>query len=241
MEPVLEKIQAYQRTTWLPETEDRDGELNSSKFSGKPWLSENESWPKCGNCGKEMQLFVQLNLDELPPELGHEYGRGLLQMFYCTSSDPLCEDEGEAYFPFSKSTLLRVIDPTGQKAAANIEIPTRAIPDYFPAKAITGWTQSEDYPNTEELHTLDVELSDDDWDELVDTNYPRGGDKLAGWPAWIQGVEYPNCPVCGETMRLVFQVDSEDHLPYMFGDVGTGHITQCKKHLDQVAFGWACT
>lgn len=241
MASVLEKLQTYPRKAWIPKTEDQDGELTASKFSGKPWLNETESWPKCGNCGKEMQLFVQLNLDMLPPEVGQEYGHGLLQMFYCTSSEPLCEDDAEAYFPFSKSTLLRVVNPEDGKAAAAIEIPVGVIPDYFPAKTITGWAKTEDYPGIEESHELEIELSDDDWEDLVEENYPLSGDKLAGWPDWVQGVEYPNCPVCHQPMRLVFQVDSNDHLPFLFGDAGCGHITQCKTHLDQVAFGWACT
>lgn len=65
-------------------------------------------------------------------------------------------------------------------------------------------------------------------------------DKLGGWPAWVQGVEYPSCPRCGKRMVLVFQVDSEDNVPFMFGDIGCGHVTQCPKHKEVVAFGWAC-
>jgi hypothetical protein len=41
-------------------------------------------------------------------------------------------------------------------------------------------------------------------------------------------------------MWHVFQIDSEDNLPYMFGDVGCAHITQCPEHKEVVAFGWAC-
>ncbi len=67
------------------------------------------------------------------------------------------------------------------------------------------------------------------------------GDKLAGWPVWVQGMEHPSCPRCGRRMWLVFQLDSEDHLPFMFGDMGTGHLTQCPEHLEVVAFGWACS
>src|SRR3954452_18098318 len=115
MESILEKLQELKRSAWQPVTEDRDGEITESKFSGKPWLSETENWPKCGNCGKEMQLFVQLNLNKLPQELGGKFGSGLLQMFYCTSSDPMCEFEAEAYLPFSKSTLLRVVNLSAEK------------------------------------------------------------------------------------------------------------------------------
>jgi hypothetical protein len=41
-------------------------------------------------------------------------------------------------------------------------------------------------------------------------------------------------------MRLVFQVDSEDNVPHMFGDAGIGHLTQCPDHKDVLGFGWAC-
>jgi hypothetical protein len=66
------------------------------------------------------------------------------------------------------------------------------------------------------------------------------GDKLASWPAWIQNVEYPNCPRCARRMAHLFQVDSEHNVPFMFGDAGCGHITQCPEHKEVVAFGWAC-
>ena len=31
-----------------------------------------------------------------------------------------------------------------------------------------------------------------------------------------------------------------DALPFVFGDMGIGHITQCPEHKAVVAFGWAC-
>ena len=66
-------------------------------------------------------------------------------------------------------------------------------------------------------------------------------DKLAGWPLWVQGPERPRCPQCRSTMRVVFQIVSEDTLPIVFGDMGTGHLSVCPKHPDVLAFGWACT
>jgi hypothetical protein len=41
-------------------------------------------------------------------------------------------------------------------------------------------------------------------------------------------------------MVHVFQVDSEDNVPFMFGGSGCGYITQCPEHKEVVAFGWAC-
>jgi uncharacterized protein YwqG len=82
------------------------------------------------------------------------------------------------------------------------------------------------------------DIRDETLAETVAISEP--GDKLAGWPAWVQHTEYPACPRCGEQMILVFQADSEDNIPYMFGDVGCGHITQCPQRKDVMAFGWAC-
>jgi uncharacterized protein YwqG len=225
----------HNRKAWKPVTRKGDKIGSGSKFSGKPWLAKGETYPECQNCGKPMQLFLQLNLQDLPKPLLGEFGEGLLQMFYCTNSEPACEVDCEAFFPFAKSELLRVIQPKGEPQEIDEALPV----DSFPARTITGWKELNDYPNWEEAEQLGLELSDDEIEAMEDY-YPISGDKLGGWPNWVQGVEYPACPSCGETMRLVFQLDSEDNLPYMFGDVGCGHITQCKTHKEQVAFGWAC-
>ena len=226
----------HKRSAWKPLVVDNDGPLTASKFSGTPWLERADSWPRCLNCGKPMQLFVQLNLDELPEAVQGEFGHGLMQMFYCTSQEPLCEVDCEAFFPFAKSVLARIIQPEADvHYAENPEIDNP-----FPPRLIVGWEETDDYPNYEEGESLGVELEVNKYDELEEVGIPRSGDKLAGWPRWVQGVEYPNCPLCGEPMRLLFQLDSDDNLPYLFGDIGRGHITQCKNHKDQLAFGWAC-
>lgn len=237
MKEISSKIQPLARKAWIPIVEESDGEPAASKFSGTPFLAQSETWPDCPNCGKPMQLFLQLNLDELPEPVSNEFGKGLLQMFYCTSVNPLCEDDCEAYFPFAKSVLLRIIQLTGNAG----EMETPEIAGRFPPKLIIGWTEVDDYPNYEEIAKQGVELTDEEGDEWIKQEFPRAGDKLGGWPHWIQGVEYPDCRTCGERMRLVFQIDSEVNLPYMFGDVGCGHITQCRTHKDQLTFGWACS
>lgn len=224
------------RHAWIPVTSDKDGEPTDSKFSGKPVLKKGESWPACGNCGKPMQLFVQLNTSQLPADADVK-GKGYIQMFYCTSYEPHCEVDCEAFFHFSRSTLLRLVSE--EEATSDYTIP--AIDDKFPAKKIQDWDQVNDYPNWEEGSEEGFELSDDDHDLALDNEVgPRAGDKLGGWPHWIQGIEYPSCPECASRMDLVFQLDSEDNIPYMWGDSGAGHITQCKTHPHQLAFGWAC-
>ena len=228
-------VAALRRTAWIPLCEDGPGRVAQSRFSGIGLLRRDETWPECGNCGKPMQLFLQLSSDELPTDAEAPFGDGYLQMFYCTNSEPLCEVDCEGWEPFSSAKLLRVL-PSGKDYK---KIAASPVEDAFPSKVITGWKAVDDYPNWEELHSMSVALSDAELD-LLGEEYPQSGEKLLGWPYWVQGVEYPSCPTCGQQMRLLFQIDSESNLPYMFGDVGVGHITQCPEHLDVLGFGWAC-
>lgn len=241
---LLEKLQPLARPWWKPETADEDGLVTSSKFSGTPWLAADESWPTCPNCGKPQQLFVQLNTQELPAALQGSFGSGLIQLFYCTNPDPLCEVDCEAYFPFSKAVLARRIVPAGE--AASLTPPQGA----FAPKRITGWAQmGEELPGCSAsegwckaqgrpLNEVESEVLWDD--ENFEHFSAESGDKIGGWPHWVQDPEYPNCKLCRQPMALVMQIDSEDHLPYMFGDVGCGHLTQCPEHKDVLAFAWAC-
>ena len=200
-------------------------------------LLEGEKWPCCQHCNQPMQLFIQLSSEHLPKESGKPFGSGYLQVFYCTNWDKQCDVECEAFFPFSKSTLIRVVDFSPSSSSDDIKSPVK---DVFPEKEITAWVSKDDYPNWEELEKQGCSLSDEQSDYLCNQGYPLPKDKLLGWPYWVQSVEYPECPECGKRMELVFQIDSEDNIPYMFGDVGCSHITQCKDHKDKMAIAWAC-
>src|SRR5215204_5793111 len=232
------QLAPFERPAWLPVVKEGDGGgVADSKFAGTPWLGASEGWPVCPNCEKPLQFFLQLDLARLPAAVAGEYGTGLLQLFYCTNDETLCETECEAWTPFAKSMVVRLVAPTrGATRTAAVEVE-----DPFPPKRIVGWREVDDYPSWQEGETLGVELDTAAWDAMWESGSLRTGDKLAGWPYWVQDVEYPDCPECGRKMRLVFQLGSNDNLPYDFGDVGTGHITQCPEHKHVLAFGWACT
>ncbi len=233
-----ERLRPFERTAWVPEVVDGDGPPTVSKFSGTPALGLSEEWPRCGNCQRPMQLFVQLNGEDLPEAGAAGLVGGGLQWFYCTSEQPHCESECDAFFPHSRSTLVRLL-PAGSATSAQGAPP---LPGMFPPKRIVSWMTVTDLPIWDELEELGLELSDDETEALDRAGkLPKGGEKLAGWPFWIQGVEYPACRRCGRRMEMLFQIDSEQSLPYMFGDAGIGHITQCPEHRDEVAFGWACS
>lgn len=227
----------FKRKAWKPVTEAGDGDLKASKFSGIPWLGQGESWPDCECCQKPMQLFLQLNLATLPQDLAKKFGKGLIQLFYCIDSN--CEDSEESYLGNDTSMRVRLLSPDGDSASPS-ESPCE---DAFPPRLIRSWAPlPTEYPNFEELSVCHgIEVDEDLLDELEDVAFSYDGDKLYGWPSWVQGVEYGECEICSQQMELVFQIGSEDNLPYMFGDCGIGHISQCPSHPDQFKFGWACS
>ena len=236
---------------------------NCSRFGGVPLLGRNDDWPTCGRCSRPLNLLLQLNLATLP-KIDTPLTTGLLQVFYCTRMDfnegGYCDD----FEAFSPCHDLRILPDTTPLT------PARSIPEHiFPAMDIIGWEKFDDLPNGVEHDRLGLRYvydfqpgitsADVHWDAgnvhfygLISTNdgdedvasaiasaAPR--DKLGGWPAWVQGVEYPTCPKCKQEMEYFFQIDSEDNVPFMFGDVGCGHISFCRNHPDVLAFTWACS
>ena len=61
-----QKLSQFTRLPWNPVVQEGDGALLSSKFSGLPWLAQDEQWPICVNCEQPMQLLLQLNISEMP-------------------------------------------------------------------------------------------------------------------------------------------------------------------------------
>lgn len=235
LEQLKQKLSSVMRSAWKPIVQEGDGALTASKFAGKPWLSDEEGWPICPNCNKPMQLFLQLNLDELPESLGGKFGKGLLQFFYCTSSEPLCDCDCKGWEPFAEMKVVRIVQPI--PISAEVEIPQ--IENLFPAKLIKGWEEIDDYPS---WYECDIILDDEESVILSYHGIPEQADKLAGWPSWVQDVEYPNCPTCSQQMdQFVFQIESENNLPYMWGDAGAGYLLQCPEHKDKLAFLWQCS
>lgn len=225
-------LEPHLRTAWLPQCTEGEGEPRGARFGGRAWLPEGMQWPTCTSCGHAMHLFAQLPLAELPGEAPVP-DSGLLQLFYCTNSEPLCEVDLESYAPFGRAVVARIVDAEGPGRLGEAA-------SVYPAQAVVDWRPVLEPPGWEEADALGVELDDDTWDAVHEEGLPHAGDKWLGWPAWIQGVEYPECRTCGRAMALLLQIDSEDHVPYMFGDSGTGHLMVCPDHPAELSFHWAC-
>jgi hypothetical protein len=242
--------QQHARRSWKPVCGSA-GRVARGQFGGSPLMIAGERWPICDACHAPMQFFLQLSIADMPPAFGAR-GEGQLQMFYCSKDAGKCE----TWSAFSGTHLVRLLS----QPATTAPHPAGLKP--LPMRTIEGWRELLDYPNPQEHRELGIEyeyhsqytrtnvscralgidlrdLEDDDVAEAIST--AEAGDKLGGWPHWIQGIEYPSCPRCKRRMELVFQLASEDNLPYMFGDVGIGHITQCPEHADVLTFAWACS
>jgi uncharacterized protein YwqG len=246
-------VKQHQRTAWTPVIETRKGKPIDSKIGGVPYLLPNEEWPLCRSCHEPLTFFLQLNSTQLKKPI---FGQGLLQVFYCTNED--------SFQPFDQSHFLRLLrgtesplNPSDERENPTPLNPSDERKDMWETKplrrkggyggtksphptenVIVDWKQTDDYPSNIELTEMGIDLSDFEDQMLCATNFPLHGDKLSGWPAWVQGVEYPICPECKQQMTMIFQLDSNYGLDYMFGDTGCAHITQCSNHPNSLAMGW---
>jgi len=183
-----------------------------------------------------MHHMLQINSEQLPAETKGLFGDGYLQVFFCIDEKFGCEASITTYEPFSKGSIVRVVNSEFGDLVAAGPMP---LGNPFPELAIVGWQPQSDYPGWDDARSNGIDQDYDAASRVEEAGFPHSGDKLMGWAAWQQGAKYPLCPECGSAMRYIFQIDSEDNIPYMFGDVGTAHITQCERHKDILTLSWA--
>jgi len=243
------------RHAWIPRVRPCNNlPITASKFGGLPFLKSDEKWPVCSGCNQNLTFFFQLRGCDLPFELGQEHIKGdeLMQMFVCTAGCLTFE-------PFSGSHCVRVVDfdpdpkppsassssssPSPSPAFADIAIIRTAAAsaiDAWQARRLVGWKRTVDVPHYEDFEQYGLEEPDEETFE-EDEAFPFGGEKLSGFPNWVQSNEQPRCNHCNSIMDFVFQVGSNGMFDHMFGDCGIGHITQCPTHKEVLAFAWACS
>lgn len=232
-EEIKLRLDSFSRPAWRPQAGPAvPGAM--SKFGGLPLLKPDESWPCCGCCYEPMQLMVQLDSRDLPA--ASPFGDGVLQVFYCINGDEDCEVLGQAHLPFSEASLVRVI-PRDQAQGFDA-LPINQ-PHAFAEQALTGWIPLTDYPDSEETAAVNDRHPEGTLALLHSHRpAPRPGDKLLGWPHWVEGVAYPSCPCCQQPMQFVLQLDSSDTLPFCFGYYGCAHVFQCENHREIMTLTW---
>ncbi|MEM9692904.1 MAG: DUF1963 domain-containing protein [Myxococcota bacterium] len=232
----------------IPEEAHADADPLAHRYGGLPFLAEGESWPLCANCGEPLQFFVQLNLARLPPSLGWPVKDGLIQLFYCTNPKTRCEIVCRADQPGAKSVLVRYVEASAlKKPRRDIVIPDNQRAPFrdegwIPHRIDQFEVLPPELPVLAALE-LDPELKREllpAWSALYDSDLvARPGDKLGGWPAWVDVASYPTCPTCGKPMRFLLQVESDGLTGHQFGNLGAGQLVQCEDHPHEVAFIWS--
>ena len=234
-EEIKHKLATLSRPGWRP----RVGPAvpgARSKFGGSPLLKADESWPCCGHCHQPMQLFVQLDSQDLPVDARTGFGDGVLQVFYCTNGEEDCEVLGHAHLPFSDASLVRMIPR--QQADGFDALPV-GIPDAFVEQALTGWQCMVDFPDRQETVAIN-EYVPDGMVALLQAHRPapHAGDKFLGWPHWVTDVDYPPCSCCNKPMKFIFQIDSTDTLPFWFGNSGCAYVFKCENNPQVLTMSW---
>jgi ankyrin repeat protein len=200
------------RDTWTPALLGGEYAGRPSRFGGTPWRRPGEAWPACGRCARPMTFFVQIDLATAPTALRQP---GMLQVFRCTNCSTFHADQ-----------LVRIADDLSPAPAT----------ETFPARSVLRWHRAvADYPRNE------VPL-DAPEEAAAAQQLNRRGEKLGGWPAWVQDPAYPDCPNGDHPMsRLLLQLDSGQAVPYRWGDNGVAYVLQCPRHLSAVTLVWQAT
>ena len=235
-----DRLKVLARKAWIPEVTVAGSSEHTpagSRFGGRPWLPNGVAWPVCPGCDKAMHLFCQLAVDTLPGDVPLPSGK-LLQLFYCTNTDPLCEDDLSSYEPFGRAVVARLVEAVDDAGAGSLGETSDIEP--FAARPVRAWSSREDLPHPTELDELDVEVSSRVEDHLFDAELNSSATKWLGWPNWVQSVEYPRCRRCDCQMTYLLQIESDGLIPVGFGDMGIGHLSVCPFHPEEMSFHWAC-
>jgi hypothetical protein len=235
-------LERYGRVAYRPQLVADDSAITASKFGGTGFLRDGETWPACGNCKQRMPLFVQIDLATCPEALKHPHREGLVQLFYCTSDEPLCEVDCRGWQAGAICMLVRWLAPPLRRPERLSEAPPSLSSwrrEVQPSRVAAWIAEAPELPDYAEMQRLDSDATED-WTALDDLDVvARNLDKLGGWPSWVQDPAYPNCPDCGVPMQYLLQLESNGACGHQFGDLGRGHLFQCATHPERVAFNWA--
>ena len=274
MQELTSHLGPHRRTAWAPRVGESGHTSKYGQFGGVPRLKDGESWPCCVGCGERMSLVLEIELPNAPAPFQEKVGSdGLFQFYYCQNHECTVERAWEA---FQGNSLARIVSGKTTRTSETSTSDYGALPILDWVEMLEGpdWEErdqlaiDDDFLGSDLFDTFALmaqSWSDSNgyYDEILeyfglndDTlsgpfSYVRTlpGDKLLGWPAWSQAVEYPNCPKCGTRMEMLVQINNDGHgsdvpgfgsaLGQVFAADGNGHISYCPQH-GELTFAWAC-
>lgn len=247
-EKLLETMQSFIRIKAGPA---RSLALWDSKVGGQPYLPKGTAWP-CTPEGKELFFLAQINFAQTPA-LSPFPEKGMVQ-FYINDDDLYGMDFDDGENPDTFRVLFHA-DVAQSKDALQTSFPKlRDYDDLLPHHP------EESYPLTFELAEEVVGMTDyrfnqhfggdffqqfgeqewrvmDDFGKLI---RPQGH-KIGGYAYFTQDDPRRS----EDPMLLLFQLDSDEGMDLMWGDMGVGHFFIREKDLaaldfSKVLYDWDC-
>jgi len=229
----------------------RKTSLTESKFCGDPYFPNQMTYPKDEN-GEPMKLLAQINFSELP-QLNEFPTSGLLQFYISADDDVYGIDfdepakqknfkliyheqlnETDLIEDFSFVTNDREIEfPIGKEAGMTFDLVVQPVSAF-----------SVDFDIIEENIPLDQKIEHEncnDLHELYIEKFVGEGHRIGGYPYFTQADprEKEEHPI------LLLQIDSDDSIDCMFGDVGVANFFISREDLlnrnfTNVLYNWDC-
>lgn len=233
-----------------------------SKFGGTPYLPIGYEYPIDSN-GEPMRLLAQINFEEMP---GMEYypTKGILQ-FYISPKDDLYGadlDKPTAQNNFKVIYIPEVIKDTS-KIINDFSFVSSSEDDYFPIGAEGKLNYELDYVpvgirdyqfekifNKTVYDFFDIKGDNEEeileWEQSLDwyeNKYSCAGHRIGGYAYFTQNDprEFAN----KDYDVLLLQIDSDDELDIMWGDVGIANFfirleDLMKMDFSKVLYNWDC-
>lgn len=253
LEPLREKIEAtLQKTVRLHPRMDASPHVWQSKIGGKPYWPKNLAYPK-NSKGEFLFFLAQLNFAEMPPLEGFPT-QGILQFFIANDGmfgldldQPRTQDGFRVHYHAEPSQ-----DVNDLKSTFTF-LPSFEEDTPFPAQTsfALDFSIEEEYLGPPDYRFDQAFPEDflaqfgDDQEEIMDFFYELGskasGHKLGGYAFFTQ--YDPREPA--ENLQLLFQLDSDNKIDCMWGDMGIANFFISPEDLkalrfDRVLYNWDC-
>lgn len=196
------------------------GNRATSWWGGNFLGAKGEEVPVCSQSGRPMHPVLQIRVDELPERPPEFEGLALITIWMDLQSQSLEDGTNGNTFAVRSYDDLAPLVPLGFGYRESSELPTFPVRWRDTALEQPGWEDMAD-----EVPTNVACASDDDWffksPHVSDHYYElrsRYPIKLGGWPAWIQGSNWPR------DGQYFLQIDATDKGKLYLGDAGSCYI-----------------
>ena len=193
-----------------------------SHFGGQPYFEIGEEWPKSKN-GRYLDFVFQVfnnGENDIPANIK------LVQFFYDWEEFPWSSgDDGwlvKIYENLNTAQSLKIEKPFESEFSTQYcEVSFKSV------KTLPDWEGIGEY--SDKASKLSCILNEDEpWDsyqKVVERLIGKQDyqSQIGGYPNWVQGESTPKNNK-GELMKLLFQIDSEEHAGLMWGDVGLIYV-----------------